>query len=164
MFRPTACTGVLVSLPQTINIQGKIMNEEKQDKPATPRILLVDDEERFRNILKIRLTARGKDVAEAADGFEALEMIKAEPRDIVVLDVKMPGMNGLETLKEIKKIAPETEVILLTGHASIDTAIDGVELGAFDYLHKPCSIEDLMDKIQSAFEAKTARAKRDNTL
>lgn len=140
------------------------MNQEKEDKADTPKILLVDDEERFRNILKIRLTAREKDVEVAADGFEALEMIKKEPRDVVVLDVKMPGMNGLETLKEIKKVAPQTEVILLTGHASIDTAIEGVNLGAFDYLHKPCSIEDLMDKIQSAFEAKTAKAKRDSAI
>ncbi len=123
-----------------------------------PKVLLVDDEDRFRQTLKKRVSSREYNVFDASNGIQALEMIREEPMDVVILDVRMPGLSGLETLTEIKKISPETEVILLTGHASIDPAIEGMRLGAFDYLMKPCELEELMVKIDNAFEVKRKKS------
>ncbi len=126
----------------------------------SPKLLLVDDEERFRTTLAKRLKEKGLDVDSVGSGMEALEELKKEPYDVIVLDIKMPGMDGIETLGEIKKLKPLVEVILLTGHGTIDTAIEGMRLGAYDYLMKPCEIEILMEKVQGAFEVKAARDKR----
>jgi DNA-binding NtrC family response regulator len=126
-----------------------------------PKILIVDDEERFRLTLGKRLAERGLDVgATVGTGTAALEEIREKTYDVVVLDVKMPGMDGIQTLGEIKKINPQIEVLLLTGHASVDAAVDGMRLGAYDYLMKPCEIEVLLDKIQGAYEIKAARDER----
>jgi len=126
-----------------------------------PRILIVDDEERFRLTLSKRLAERGLEVgATVGTGMEALQEIREKAYDVVVLDVKMPGMDGIQTLREIKKINPPIEVILLTGHASVDSAVDGMRLGAYDYLMKPCEIEVLMEKINGAYEIKAGRDDR----
>lgn len=130
------------------------------EEAKTPKLLLVDDEERFRTTLAKRLTEKGLDVSAAGSGMEALEEIKKDPFDVIVLDIKMPGMDGIETLSEIKKTRPLVEVILLTGHGTIDTAIEGMRLGAYDYLMKPCEIEQLMEKIDGAHQVKLARDKR----
>jgi len=98
------------------------------------RVLIVDDEKEFVELVSERLTMRDYDVTTAFSGEEALETVKKYNFDIVVLDVLMPGIDGIETLREIKRIKPLTEVILLTGHAAVDTAIDGMRLGAYDYL------------------------------
>jgi DNA-binding NtrC family response regulator len=127
---------------------------------AIPNILLVDDEERFRTTMSKMLTAEGLEVAAVGSGAEALEQLKSRPFDVVVLDVRMPGMSGIEALAEIKKINPQVEVIILTGHASVDAAVEIMKLGGFDYLLKPCSIDDLMLKIDAAYERKTAREER----
>jgi DNA-binding NtrC family response regulator len=127
---------------------------------TTPKVLLVDDEERFRLTLAKLLTVRGLKVTTLGSGREALDALQQDPYDIIVLDVRMPGMDGIETLAEIKKISPMTEVIILTGHASVDAAVDIMKLGGYDYLLKPCSVEDLTDKIDAAFERKLAREKR----
>lgn len=121
------------------------------------RVLLVDDEERFARTLSKRLAERGLSVLNASRGMEALELMEDHVFDVVVLDVKMPGMTGVETLQEIKKIRPLTEVILLTGHASVDSAIEGMRLGAFEYLMKPCEIEELMAKIEDAYAKRVMR-------
>ena len=126
-----------------------------------PRILIVDDEERFRLTLSKRLAERGLEVgATVGTGMEALQEIREKAYDVVVLDVKMPGMDGIQTLREIKKINPPIEVILLTGHASVDSAVDGMRLGAYDYLMKPCEIEVLLEKINGAYEIKAGRDDR----
>lgn len=125
-----------------------------------PRLLLVDDEERFRTTLGKRLTEREMDVTTVGSGEEALKEIAQKLYDVVVLDVKMPGMDGIETLSEIKKTRPNIEVILLTGHASVDSAVDGMRLGAYDYLMKPCEIEQLLEKINGAYEIKNGRDER----
>lgn len=121
------------------------------------RVLLVDDEERFVRTLSKRLTERELIVHTALSGMGALRLMEDHVFDVVVLDVKMPGMNGVETLQEIKKIQPLAEVILLTGHASVDSAIEGMRLGAFEYLMKPCEIEELIAKIEEAHEKKVMR-------
>ncbi|MBI4794890.1 MAG: response regulator [Deltaproteobacteria bacterium] len=123
----------------------------------TPKVLLVDDEERFRATLAKMLRAQGLEVTALGSGREALEELNNKAYDVMVLDVRMPDMDGIATLTEIKRIAPQVEVIILTGHASMDAAVEIMNLGGYDYLLKPCPVEDLMAKIESAYERKTAR-------
>jgi DNA-binding NtrC family response regulator len=125
-----------------------------------PRVLIVDDEERFRTTLTKRLIERQLEVYNVGSGQEALAELKRKLYDVVVLDVKMPGLDGIETLSEIKKATPGVEVILLTGHASVDSAVDGMRRGAFDYLLKPCELEILLEKINGAYGVKAARDQR----
>ena len=114
-------------------------------------VLLVDDEVPFVETMTKRLAKRDLTVISAHSGSDALIKLGNEDHvDVVILDVKMPGMDGIETLKEIKKAHPLTEVIMLTGHATIETGIEGMKLGAFDYLMKPCDIDNLMQKVQEA--------------
>jgi len=124
------------------------------------RILIVDDEKEFVELVSERLTMRNYDVTAAFSGEEALETVKKYNFDIVVLDVLMPGIDGIETLREIKRIKPLTEVILLTGHAAVDTAIEGMRLGAYDYLTKPCEISDLVTKLDKAYGRKAEQEER----
>jgi DNA-binding NtrC family response regulator len=121
---------------------------------SAARLLLVDDEPRFVETLGKRLAARGFDVAVATSGAEALERLQAAAVDVVVLDVRMPGMDGLQTLKEIRRLHPFVRVVLLSGAASVNAAIDGMRLGASDYLLKPVTLEDLLAKVQEAVERK----------
>ena len=114
------------------------------------RVLLVDDEESFVETLRKRLMRRGLVVSMANSGEQALESLAENPVDVVLLDVKMPGMDGMETLTRIKAAHPRVEVIMLTGHANVDVAIRGMEQGAFDYLMKPAEMDDLYYKIQDA--------------
>jgi len=125
-----------------------------------PRILLVDDEARFRTNLAKMLAAQGLEVADAAGGREALELLQLESYDVALVDLRMPGMDGLETLAQMKKRAPGLEVIMLTGHASMDAAIKISKLGGYDYLLKPCPLEELLLKIEAAYEKKVEREKR----
>ena len=119
------------------------------------RLLLVDDEKGFLDTLTKRLTKRNLSVSAVYSGKDALAELKDNSSiEIVVLDVKMPEMDGIETLIEIKKSFPLIEVIMLTGHATVETAIDGMKLGAFDYLMKPCDIEGLVGKVKEAVEKK----------
>jgi DNA-binding NtrC family response regulator len=117
-------------------------------------VLLVDDEAEFVETLVKRLRKRKVNTAAVGSGEEALETLKEMPIDVVVLDVKMPGMDGIETLRKIKKINPLIEVIMLTGHANMEVAIEGMELGAFDYLMKPMDIDELLYKLQDAYKKK----------
>lgn len=116
------------------------------------RLLIVDDENAFRRTVAKRLMKRGIDTKQAVSGEECLEILKKDPVDVVVLDVKMPGMDGIETLHHIKKKYPKTEVIMLTGHATTQDGVDGIKTGAFDYLSKPIELEHLLGKIRQAYE------------
>jgi DNA-binding response OmpR family regulator len=111
------------------------------------KILLVDDEEEFTSTLAERLQLRGFEAITAPDGATGINLIMAQPFDIAVLDLMMPGLNGLEALKQIKAIRPELPVILLTGHGSTKEGMEGMRLGAADYLMKPLDIKDLLSKI-----------------
>jgi DNA-binding NtrC family response regulator len=118
-------------------------------------VLLVDDEVPFVEAMARRLTKRGLDVKSAFSGEEALQTLKKLKHvDVIILDVKMPLMDGLETLREIKKAYPIMEVIMLTGHATVETAIEGMKLGAYDYLMKPCDMDVLMKKLEDAKKRK----------
>jgi DNA-binding NtrC family response regulator len=119
------------------------------------RALVVDDEEDFLETLVKRMNKRSIDTTGAKSGEEALELMKQKLFDVVILDVKMPGgMDGIEALREMKKIQPLAEVLLLTGHASVETSIEGMKLGAFDYILKPVKLEELLTKLAKAFEKK----------
>jgi DNA-binding NtrC family response regulator len=115
------------------------------------KVLLIDDEEAFVSALEKRLVTRNLNVISACDGQKGLQKLDDEPDvDVVLLDVKMPGIDGISTLREIKKNHPIVEVIMLTGHATVDSAIEGMKLGAYDFLMKPCEIDDLLSKVQEA--------------
>ena len=119
------------------------------------KLLLVDDEKPFLDTITKRLKKRDLNVSAVYSGAEALAELENNKKiEVVVLDVKMPGMDGIETLVEIKKSFPLVEVIMLTGHATVETAIDGMKLGAFDYLMKPCDIDTLVTKVNEAVEKK----------
>ncbi|SPD74444.1 conserved hypothetical protein [uncultured Desulfobacterium sp.] len=125
------------------------------------RALIVDDEEDFLVTLVNRLNKRNIETTGAKSAEEALELIKKKIFDVVVMDIKMPGgMDGIEALREIKKIQPIAEVILLTGHGSVETSIEGMKLGAFDYLLKPVKLEDLIPKMAQAFEKKSSHEQK----
>ena len=115
---------------------------------------MVDDEEQFRATTSRLLNKRGYDTTIAGTGEEAINILKGKPYDVVVLDVKMPGMDGHEALSQIKDINPETQVIMLTGHGTPDSAKESLIRNAFDYLNKPCDIDILCSKINDAYAAK----------
>jgi len=117
------------------------------------KVLMVDDEAQFRATTSKILTKRGYDTTVAASGEEAIEVLKKRPQDVVVLDIKMPGMDGHEALARIKAINPETQVIMLTGHGATDSARESLEKGAFDYLSKPCDIDLLATRINDAYSS-----------
>lgn len=120
------------------------------------RIMLVDDEERFLSTTAKLLSKKGYDVLTASSGAEALEKLRTHNVHVAVLDVKMPGMDGITTLKEIKRQFPMTEVIMLTGHATIESAIDGLKSGAIDYLMKPADVDEIILKAEDAYEKRQA--------
>jgi len=120
----------------------------------------VDDEEEFVDALAQRLELREFDVTTALSGAEALERIAEKEVDLVILDVQMPEVDGLEVLRKIKQHEPLIEVIMLTGHATVQIAIDGMKLGAFDFLLKPTETDDLVEKINRAYSRKEEHDKR----
>ena len=124
------------------------------------KVLLVDDEEDFVEMLSLRLKESGEKVAVAYNGQEGLDTLVNTPIDVVILDIKMPGMDGIETLREIKKQFPLVEVIMLTGHGSTETAVEGMKLGAFDYLMKPADFSDLSTKLEGARKRKDEQEER----
>lgn len=124
------------------------------------RVLLVDDEEEFVDTLAQRLEVRNLAVATALSGSDALLQLEQREIDVVVLDLQMPGVDGIEVLREIKEKKPLIEVIMLTGHATVETAIQGMKLGAFDFLIKPTETEDLLKAIIRASSRKSAQDQR----
>lgn len=116
------------------------------------KLMLVDDEERFLSTTQKLLAKKGYEALTATSGAEALKTLSAKNIHVVILDVKMPGMDGITTLKEIKRLHPLVEVIMLTGHGTIDSAVEGLKSGATDYLTKPADIDELLGKVEEAFE------------
>ncbi|MBI9078919.1 MAG: response regulator [Pseudodesulfovibrio sp.] len=116
------------------------------------KIMLVDDEERLLSTTKKLFDKLGIDVLTSTSGKEALELLKTEEVHVIFLDIKMPGMDGMETLQCIKKNHPLIEVVILTGHATTESAVEGLKLGALDFLIKPVSMKDFLRKAEEAFE------------
>lgn len=128
---------------------------------AKARILFVDDEVIFADNMSKLLKTRGYRVSTVYGGEEAIRQLEKDEFDIIVLDLKMPGMDGLTTLKEIKKLGYFNETLILTGHGAIDSALEATRLGAYDYLTKPCEIDELVDKLDGAFDKKDEDIRRD---
>jgi DNA-binding NtrC family response regulator len=126
--------------------KGETMSKEK--------VLLVDDEKDFLSALAERMQVRGIDVATATTGQQALEMVDADSYDAIVLDLQLPDIDGLETLKGIKASHPEAQIILLTGHATVEKGIEAMKIGATDFLEKPADLKALTEKIAAAKEKK----------
>lgn len=124
------------------------------------RVLVVDDEKDFLELFVKRFSKRNLDVSCAENGYEALDFLLNNKVDVIILDVKMPKMDGIEALKEIKKRHPLIEVIMLTGHGSVDSGIQGMSHGAYDYVMKPFKIDDLLFKIHKAYERKVLNESR----
>ena len=123
------------------------------------KILLIDDEEEFISTLAERLELRDFLCKTAGDGVSGIQMIVTEPFDIAILDLMMPGLNGLNTLRQIKEINPDLPVILLTGHGSTKDGMEGMRIGAFDFLIKPLDIYALIDKIKLALDTNAPQVK-----
>lgn len=123
-------------------------------------IMLVDDEEDFVEMLSLRLKEVDQNVISAYSGRECLKTLETADFDVIILDVKMPDMDGIETLKEIKKRHPLVEVIMLTGHGTIEAAVQGMKLGAYDFLFKPADFDELVDKVSRARQRKQEQVER----
>jgi DNA-binding NtrC family response regulator len=128
------------------------------------KLLLVDDEADFRNTLLKRMKRRDVDVNGVDSGEAAIKWLESHAMDVVILDVRMPGMDGIDTLREIKTRHPLIEVIMLTGHASMEVAIEGMEMGAFDYLMKPMDMDELLYKAEDAFKKKRIHEDKINRM
>lgn len=128
------------------------MPGKKEVKADQIKVLLVDDEVGFVNILAKRLGKRNMEVTPAYTGTEAIQLVRKQDFDVAVLDLKMEEMDGIEVLKVFKKMDPNMVVIMLTGHGSQQAAKEGIEWGAFDYLTKPCELEELLAKIREAYQ------------
>lgn len=125
-------------------------------------LLLVDDEVEFLEPMEVRLTRRQVSCSLAQSGEEALRLLTQKGFDCAVVDVKMPGMDGLELLRRMRKDYPDTAVILLTGHASVELGVQGIELGAFEYLMKPVDLDELLDSIRRAVSDKAPTQDKGN--
>jgi DNA-binding NtrC family response regulator len=126
-------------------------------------VLLVDDEVEFLETLIKRLKKRQVNVIGVNSGEEALDWLAKHSADVIVLDVRMPGMDGIQALRKIKKMNPLIEIIMLTGHANLEVAREGIELGAFDYLMKPIDIDELLYKVQDAYKKKSIQEQKITT-
>jgi DNA-binding NtrC family response regulator len=119
-------------------------------------VLLIDDERDYVNVLSNRLSKRGFDVGKANSGSEAFQILRQRSFDVAILDLKMTDIDGIEVLKVLKKMAPELVVIMLTGHGSAEAAHEGIRQGAYDYLTKPCELDELIQKIMEAYDKRPA--------
>jgi len=126
-------------------------NSSKNINSDPVRLLLADDEKDFVNILSKRIKRRNIDVTRAFSGTEAIQALRGQAFDVAVLDLKMEDMDGIEVLKIMKIMDPQLAVIMLTGHGSAEAAEQGIRLGAFDYLTKPCELNELLEKIMEAY-------------
>ena len=122
-----------------------------------PSVLIVDDEDGFRSVLVRRLQTRGLQAFGVGRGEDALEFLQTRNVDVVLLDIKMPGMSGVDVLRQMREQGCKAEVIVLSGHVFLDTAVEIMDFGVNDYLLKPCDTEELMDRITLAHERKTER-------
>lgn len=125
-----------------------------EQRKARIKLLLVDDEEAYVNVLANRMAKRHMDVTKTLSGTEGIQALRKEDFDVAILDLKMEDMDGIEVLKVFKKMVPDLPVIMLTGHGSEKAAREGLELGAFSYLTKPCDLEELIEKIGEAIRSK----------
>ena len=131
-------------------------------EPAT--ILVVDDEPFIRFLLAEELTERGYEVAMAASGEEAVALLHKAAYDLILLDLKMPGMDGVEVMREVRNLAPDTQVIMLTAHATLDSAVEALRYGGHDYLLKPSSTEEILSSVEKGLEKRRQRLRQEELI
>jgi DNA-binding NtrC family response regulator len=136
---------------KTDQANTSVIRSRIKDGKRSIKLLLVDDEVGFVNVLAKRLSKRNMEVTTAYTGTEAIQLVRKQDFDVAVLDLKMEEMDGIEVLKVFKKMDPNLVVIMLTGHGSEKAAREGIKFGAFDYLTKPCELEELLGKIREAY-------------
>lgn len=130
--------------------EPSVMKGSEKYQGERIRLLLVDDEEGYVKVLAKRMTRRNMEVMTALSGSEGIQRLRKEDFDVAILDLKMEDMDGIEVLRVFKKMVPDMPVIMLTGHGTEKAAREGLEMGAFDYLMKPCDLEELVEKIRAA--------------
>ena len=130
--------------------EPSVMKGSEKHQGERIRLLLVDDEEGYVKVLAKRMTRRNMEVMTALSGSEGIQRLRKEDFDVAILDLKMEDMDGIEVLRVFKKMVPDMPVIMLTGHGTEKAAREGLEMGAFDYLMKPCDLEELVEKIRAA--------------
>jgi DNA-binding NtrC family response regulator len=130
---------------------------QRRDKMKGARILLVDDEVEFTENMTRLLVGRGYRVTAVNSGDSAIKALSEDRYDVMVLDLKMPGMDGITTLTEVKKLQLFTETLILTGYGAVSTALKAMKLGAYGYLTKPCEVDELVEKIEGAWEKKDTK-------
>ena len=130
--------------------EPRVMRDSEKHQGERIRFLLVDDEEGYVKVLAKRMTRRNMEVMTALSGSEGIQRLRKEDFDVAILDLKMEDMDGIEVLRVFKKMVPDMPVIMLTGHGTEKAAREGLEMGAFDYLMKPCDLEELVEKIRAA--------------
>lgn len=131
-------------------MEPSVMKGSEKHQGERIRLLLVDDEEGYVKVLAKRMTRRNMEVMTALSGSEGIQRLRKEDFDVAILDLKMEDMDGIEVLKVFKKMVPDMPVIMLTGHGTEKAAREGLDMGAFDYLMKPCDLEELVEKIRAA--------------
>src|SRR5438477_2443879 len=136
--------------------KSSVMVEDRQPKTGAS-VLVIDDEAPLREWLQRGLPTLGFQAATASDGSEAMEKIKHQRFDLIICDIKMPGQNGVNVLKDIKRIQPDVEVIMATGYGTVDTAVDSMKLGAYDYIAKPFTLDQLCAILEAALAIQRSR-------
>ena len=131
-------------------LERSTMQKDESHKACRIKLLLMDDEKGYVNVLSKRLGKRNMEVTKSFSGSEAIQALRGQDFDVAVLDLKMEDIDGIEVLKIFKKMVPQMPVIMLTGHGSEQAAREGIKFGAFDYLTKPCELEELVEKIREA--------------
>src|SRR4051794_4979049 len=131
----------------------------RMDRQRPLRVLFVDDEKPLQELMRSELPRLGHEVTVCPDGRAALKVLEKNTFDAAILDLRMPGMTGIEVLEQLKQISPDTEAIVMTGHASMETAIEAVRLGAFDYITKPCKLTEIQAILQKIIEKRDLKHK-----
>src|SRR5579871_446159 len=132
---------------------------ERTERHRSLRVLFVDDEEHLQDVMRSELPRLGHEVTVCPDGRAALKALEKNSFDAAILDLRMPGMTGIEVLEHLKKVSPDTEAVVMTGHASMETAIEAVRLGAFDYVTKPCKLAQVETVLRKVAEKRDLQHK-----
>ena len=144
---------VVAAQKRTLELEEQLRPEEEFDPDGTPRVLVVDDEDAVRGVLEMLLSRRGHQHQTVQTGEAAVDAVRAQRFDLVITDKNLPGISGLDVLREVKQRSPDTDVILMTGYSSMDSAIDALNLGAAGYLEKPFDhVRIVADKIDAVLE------------
>jgi DNA-binding NtrC family response regulator len=157
LAKPCEIEEIVATLTKAMDGARANASQDAEELPAEPRVLLVDDEPDFLRSVSPALRRRGMEVSTAGSGQEGLDVLSQAVIDVVVLDMKMPGMGGMEALQVIKKTYPLIEVVVLTGHPSLEAAVEVVKHGAYDFLMKPAEVEALTVKIREAYRRRTGK-------